>query len=487
MSVGALTTLAAARDRRPPRKQDVGKATGDKAEDPASLTDILVTQVPTELVAPYTVVTAAIVGAVVKPTKAIPNPDQLANWRWLAFAILIVATVVLIWEGKRRKSPDPRFPWLEVTGGVAAATGWAFALPGSPLIPYVHGISKTLLPLTVAFAAVAFTAMTASALQAPRRLGRAKAGPGGSPRPGGSPAPAEGGQVSTGGSTPGQALVKGTGSQPASAPSGAPATRDSGSTNTIDNREGGEDIDKAGYVGRASRRKRVQGLENYHKWRNVILVILIPPFVAAVYFFVRQVFYPAQSATEWFAGDTVALGLLAVVAAFATAAFAYPTFLDWRDQMIGPHPTVEVRYGMPDGVSFDELIEGTKLTQNEATKTFPTLQFIVHNDSRIALHDGRLSIFVQSANGEKKVPYVTPMPKDNKVTKFETVSHVYWREDPKVPARLLSTQCYCPPRDISYLEESFKFPETELNLRIVLTGSNVREPWSNRYTVQVSQ
>jgi hypothetical protein len=72
-----------------------------------------------------------IVGAVGKPSNAVPNPDQLANWRWLVFGILIVATVMLVWEGKRRKSqngPGP-FPLLEVTGAVIAATGWAFALP----------------------------------------------------------------------------------------------------------------------------------------------------------------------------------------------------------------------------------------------------------------------------------------------------------------------------------------------------------------------
>jgi hypothetical protein len=163
MSLGALTTLAAVRDKRAPLKQDVGKAASDKAGEPASLTDILVSQVPTELVAPYTAIAAAIVGAVAKPTRAVPNPDQLATWCWLAFAILIMATVVLIWEGKRRKSPDTRFPLLEEAGGVAAATGWAFALPGSPLIPYLHGTSQILAPLIVAFAAVAVTAMTASA------------------------------------------------------------------------------------------------------------------------------------------------------------------------------------------------------------------------------------------------------------------------------------------------------------------------------------
>ena len=182
MSIGAMTTLAACRDVGTPTKQDVGKSPSGTAGEPASLTDILVTQVPTELIAPYTAVTAAIVGAVAAPSKAAPNPDQLASWRWLAFAILIVATVILIWEGKRRKSQaqgNP-FPLLEVTGTVIAATGWAFALPGSPLIPYLHGTSQVLAPLIVAFAAVAATAVTASAMQAPRASAKANTESGGS-------------------------------------------------------------------------------------------------------------------------------------------------------------------------------------------------------------------------------------------------------------------------------------------------------------------
>jgi hypothetical protein len=170
MSLGALTTLAAVRDTRPPQKQDVGKQDAGKPEgqQQASLTDILVTQVPTELVAPYTAVTAAIVGAVGSPPNPLTQPDQLAGWRWLVFAILIVATVVLTWEGKRRKAGGGDFPLLEITGAVITATGWAFTLPGSPLDPYLHGSSKVIVPLIVAFAAIAAASMTASALQAPR-------------------------------------------------------------------------------------------------------------------------------------------------------------------------------------------------------------------------------------------------------------------------------------------------------------------------------
>jgi hypothetical protein len=169
MSIAALTTLAAVRDNGRPTKQDVGKTTAPgETKERASLTDILVTQVPTELIAPYTAVMAAIVGAVGKPSRAVPSPDQLAGWRWLTFAILIVATVVLTWEGKSRKSGNKSFPWLEVTGALIAAAGWAFALPGSPLMPYLHGDSLVVTPLVIAFAAVAGTAMTASGLQEQR-------------------------------------------------------------------------------------------------------------------------------------------------------------------------------------------------------------------------------------------------------------------------------------------------------------------------------
>src|SRR5215831_1943625 len=157
MSVAALTSLAAVRDTGAPTKGDVGKSTSTDpvtAKEPASLTDMLVSQVPTELVAPYTAVTAAIVGAVDKPTPTRPSPDQLASWRWLAFGIMMVAIVAFVWEGKRRKAGGGAFPLLEVFAALVAGAGWAFSLPGSPLIPYVHGKAAILTPVVVAFAAV---------------------------------------------------------------------------------------------------------------------------------------------------------------------------------------------------------------------------------------------------------------------------------------------------------------------------------------------
>jgi len=169
MSIASLTSVAAVRDTESPLKQDTGKATRAEGTVPASMTDLLVTQVPTELVAPYTAVSAALAGAVAKAASANPHPDQLAAWRWIAFVILVLGIVGLTWEGKRRKKPGGPFPLLEVTGALIAGIGWAFALPASPLSPYLHGTAaQTATPLVIAFAAIVASSITAGALQSPR-------------------------------------------------------------------------------------------------------------------------------------------------------------------------------------------------------------------------------------------------------------------------------------------------------------------------------
>ena len=120
VSVSSLTTLGAVRDTRAPTKGDLGKETGSKKAETPSIADLLVTAIPTELVAPYTAVTAAIVGAVDKPTRKMPDPDQFEFWRWLVFAVLVLATAVVVRQMKQAKGSG-REPIREILVAVVAA------------------------------------------------------------------------------------------------------------------------------------------------------------------------------------------------------------------------------------------------------------------------------------------------------------------------------------------------------------------------------
>ena len=175
VSLSTLTTLAVVRDADRPTKRAIGRQPQDGDDQPASLTDLLVTMVPTELVAPYTAAAAGVVGAVASPSASDPHPDQLTAWRWLLFGVLLAATFGLVWLGKRLKeSRGPGgsrgFPLPESAGAVVAAAGWALALPMSPLVPYLHGNAPIFVPFVVAFVAVAATSLIAAGLQRPRQV-----------------------------------------------------------------------------------------------------------------------------------------------------------------------------------------------------------------------------------------------------------------------------------------------------------------------------
>lgn len=170
MSLSALTSIAAARENAAQGKK-LSKAelavvpVGDaNAGQDASVVDALAKQVPTELIAPYTALVAAIVGAVAKPTKTNPNPDQLSQWRWAAFAVLVGSVILLVWFGTHQKTGKWNFPLAAVFAGTISAALWAFLMPGSPLVPYLGKTANTLVPLFVAVGGVVVVAGTASIL-----------------------------------------------------------------------------------------------------------------------------------------------------------------------------------------------------------------------------------------------------------------------------------------------------------------------------------
>lgn len=163
-------TLGAVRDKRKPTRQDVGKAppTAADADNTAKVRDLLLALIPTEVVAPYTAVTAIIVGAIAKPTPQTPNPDEYEDLRWLVFGVMVLTVGAFVWFAKKRKeaSGETRFPALEISGAVLAAIAWAFLLPESPLTPYIDDeVRRSLFPPILGFVVVMATLVVAQALK----------------------------------------------------------------------------------------------------------------------------------------------------------------------------------------------------------------------------------------------------------------------------------------------------------------------------------
>jgi hypothetical protein len=82
--------------------------------------------------------------------------------------LLLVGTAGAIYQRTRKKGRSRskrRFPTAEIAAGVVAAAGRAFALPESPLIPYLDGGNKVIAPLVTGFAAVVILLILGSQLK----------------------------------------------------------------------------------------------------------------------------------------------------------------------------------------------------------------------------------------------------------------------------------------------------------------------------------
>ena len=162
MSISTLTTLGAARDSRDPKRQDIGKGAPESQEAEAKPTaaDLLITLIPTEFVALYTALVAAIVGSIAKPVAGQPPPDDYRAIRWVAFVVLVGGTMVAVGYVGKQKSKRTgaasrrRIHLAEAIAAGIAAAGWGLGTPDSPLSPYLSQGPRTFVPLLVGFVAV---------------------------------------------------------------------------------------------------------------------------------------------------------------------------------------------------------------------------------------------------------------------------------------------------------------------------------------------
>ena len=167
MSIATLTNLAVSRDSGAPTRADVGKApsgSGDATASP-SIGQLLVTMVPTGVIAPYTAVVAALVGY----TKSTDDGDDLLlGYRWTALAIMaILAFGLTYFDYKRKAAAASRFPLAEASGAALVSIAWALSTPESPLQASLDGAAAVALPVVVAFAGVAIGSLIAASLRSP--------------------------------------------------------------------------------------------------------------------------------------------------------------------------------------------------------------------------------------------------------------------------------------------------------------------------------
>ena len=120
---------------------------------------VIMTYLPTEIVALYTSVSTAI--------DREGNASTAFSAHWLAFYICLLmtpATVWLMYAGRVRLADRPlplswrRWPIWEMTASTLAFAAWAYSMPGSPFegLPgfYSRGVAAVVLPTTATFIAL---------------------------------------------------------------------------------------------------------------------------------------------------------------------------------------------------------------------------------------------------------------------------------------------------------------------------------------------
>jgi hypothetical protein len=173
VSIATLTNVATVRDAQPVKRAHVGRSAGQAADEASKMTDMLVAAIPTELVAPYTFLLAAIVG-LIDPVKHL-HDDQFKALRWVLFGLLLAGTWAWVARGVSAKRTanhgadhSNANPTLEIVSAVLAAAVWALAMPGSPLIPSLHGDNRSLVPVLVLIIGGSVYAFATAGLRQPR-------------------------------------------------------------------------------------------------------------------------------------------------------------------------------------------------------------------------------------------------------------------------------------------------------------------------------
>lgn len=175
MSTAGLVRAALARDEGDLTRSDVGRGNpsslGGNDSEGATVPDLLVTMLPTGIVAGYTAFTSTLLVAI----EASNAESEYLPARWFGFVLMVALVLIvthLAYRGARHKLPpnirssDRRVTWAELVGATSAAVGWGLTIPGSPLIDAVpRGFYQFFWPGIVGFATVGIAMASATRMQ----------------------------------------------------------------------------------------------------------------------------------------------------------------------------------------------------------------------------------------------------------------------------------------------------------------------------------
>lgn len=135
MSIRSLTAMAVQRDAGVPRKPVKNKKPVDAADDTKGVqqgyADVLISSIPTEILAPYTFIVGVIVA----------QDDEYLGVRWgvyVGFFLLVGATLYGSYK-RERGAKKRRFPVAEASAALIAFAAWGLVMPGSPLSAELSG------------------------------------------------------------------------------------------------------------------------------------------------------------------------------------------------------------------------------------------------------------------------------------------------------------------------------------------------------------
>jgi len=179
-----------------------------------------------------------------------------------------------------------------------------------------------------------------------------------------------------------------------------------------------------------------------------------------------------------FSADTVVIGIFAFLVAAAAAAFAYPSYSEWKRQVWGPQkPQLSVGYyrgdeyiDLDNGAVFNGLAIGHRL------------QVLVSNKSKVPLRDGQINIFMTFSQNTG-LDLITP-------DGFKLIRNARLADSsPGAITFLLTLLEQFPASSQLYFAPEVRFGSVgSFTLDVKMTGSNLRRDrqYSGHWTLNVT-